>query len=277
MTCSLIDGRALAQSMHMDLKTRISALPHAPKLAIILANDVEASKIYVNRKMKSCAEVGIIPVLHDLPAETPQKELETLINDLNQDPSISGIFLQLPLADHLDANHLINLIDPRKDVDGLTHINLGKIMAADDGGLAPCTPSGVMTILRSLPIDLAGRHAVIIGRSLLFGKPMGQLLLQADCTVTQCHSKTRDLPSITRQADILIAAIGQPRMITADHVKNCAIVIDVGITRMPDGTITGDVDTDNVQQKAAHITPVPGGVGPMTVAHLLDNTVRACE
>ena len=248
-----------------------------PSLAIILANNNPASRIYVDRKIKACKEVGITPVLHELSPSVAQDDIVSLIAQLNSDPSIHGVFVQLPLGDHLKANDIIQQIDPAKDIDGLTARNLGKVMMGDGSGLTPCTPQGVMDILRSLDLDLKGKHAVIIGRSLLFGKPMGQLLLQADCTVTHCHSKTIDLPSITRQADILIAAVGQPKLVQAGWVKDGAVVIDVGINRLDDGSLCGDVDFDTVKVKASAITPVPGGVGPMTVACLLANTVKACK
>ena len=195
---------------------------------------------------------------------------------MNNDSTVHGIFLQLPVENHLDSNTLIQSISPNKDVDGLTHVNVGRLVAGDHG-LVACTPQGVMEILAHEKIDLSGKHAVIIGRSLLFGKPMGQLLLQANCTVTQCHSRTIDLPSITRQADILIAATGQAKMVKSDWVKNGATVIDVGISKNSDGKMCGDVDCEEVKNVAGAITPVPGGVGPMTVVNLLSNTVKAAK
>lgn len=277
MTAQIIDGRAIAQAQQDDLKSTIADHNLLPQLSIILANNNPASEIYVARKMEACRHVGIEPVLHQFPADTDEETLIKQIEALNDDQSVHGIFLQLPLGDHLDTNHLINAIDPQKDVDGLTHTNLGKVMTGDDDGLTPCTPQGVMALLAHQQIDLTGKHAVIIGRSLLFGKPMGQLLLQANCTVTQCHSKTENLSNVTKQADILIAAVGQPKMIKETWVKQGATIIDVGITRMNDGTICGDVDFNEVSKIAGAITPVPGGVGPMTVACLLSNTVRACS
>ena len=277
MNARIIDGKAIAQSKRDSIKQDIKDRNLSPALSIILANDVEASRIYVRRKMKACDEVGIAPHLHEIPVETSTDDLITLIQSLNNDPDIHGIFVQLPLPDHHDTNAIIQSIDPRKDVDGLSALNLGKVMSGDQTGLVPCTPQGVMNILTHENIDLKGKHAVIIGRSLLFGKPMGQLLLNANCTVTQCHSKTINLPSITKQADIVIAAVGQPNMVQANWVKDGAIVIDVGITRLDDGTLSGDVNFDTVKDKVSHITPVPGGVGPMTVASLLANTVKACK
>ncbi len=274
---NIINGKAIAKSKRDAIKADIKDNSLSPALAIILANDVEASRIYVRHKMKACEEIGITPRLHELPIETSTDDLITLIQTLNEDKNIHGIFIQLPLPNHHDSQAVIQSIAPEKDVDGLTAINLGKVMSGDDGGLAPCTPQGVMTMLSHEKIDLTGKHAVIIGRSLLFGKPMGQLLLNANCTVTYCHSKTVDIQTITKQADILIAATGQPKMVTSEWVKHDATVIDVGITRLDDGTLSGDVDFDDVSQKVRAITPVPGGVGPMTIASLLANTVKACK
>ena len=275
MVAQIIDGRALSQDLNKKTALQIKNASMTPHLAIILANDNPASRIYVDRKIKACVDVGIKPILHNLPATVSEVDFISLIKSCNDDPQINGIIVQLPLSDHLDTNHIIQQIDPKKDVDGLTTVNLGKMIIGDESGLVPCTPQGVMATLKSIELDLDGKHAVIIGRSLLFGKPMGQLLLHANCTVTQCHSKTVDLASLTRQADIVIAAVGQPKIVQADWIKDGAVVIDVGITRMDDGTISGDVDFDAVQDKASFITPVPGGVGPMTVACLLANTERA--
>lgn len=277
MSARIIDGKAIATTKQNDLKRTIAEQSLSPKLSIILANDNPASQIYVSRKIRVCRDIGIEPVLHQLTTDVSQNELIKLIDTLNNDPSTHGIFLQLPVGDHLDTNELINSIAPHKDVDGLTNINLGKVMAADDSGLAPCTPQGVMEILNHENIALSGKHAVVIGRSLLFGKPMGQLLLNANCTVTYCHSKTQNLSDLTKQADILIAAVGQPKMVKGDWVKNGAIVIDVGINRMHDNSLCGDVDFDTVKDIAKAITPVPGGVGPMTVAYLMTNVVKACQ
>jgi len=273
----MIDGKAIAQAKLDDLKQIITNQNLSPKLAIILANDNPASQIYVSRKMKICADIGIDPILIEFPKTVSNQDITDQIQSINNDPLIHGLFLQLPVWDHLNTDDLIQSIDPKKDVDGLTHINLGKVMAGDKSGLVPCTPQGVMAMLDHEKIDLNGKHAVIIGRSLLFGKPMGQLLLNANCTVTQCHSKTVDLPSITKQGDILIAAVGQPKMVKADWVKQGATVIDVGITKMDDGKLSGDVDFDKISKITNAITPVPGGVGPMTVACLMANVVKACK
>ena len=277
MTAIIIDGKSIAASKRQSIKHDIDTHNLKPKLAIILASNNPASKIYVSRKIAACKEVGIEPVFHELAENTQAKDIIAIIQTLNNDKSVHGIFLQLPIADSLNANDIIQTIHSDKDVDGLTITNMGKIMSGDDSGLTPCTPQGVMEILNHENIDLTGKHAVIIGRSLLFGKPMGQLLLQANCTVTQCHSKTENLSTITKQADILIAAAGQANMVKGDWVKSSVIVIDVGINRTDDGKITGDVDFETVSQIASAITPVPGGVGPMTVASLLANTVKACR
>jgi len=276
MNARIIDGKAIATIKKQLIKDKIASENLTPSVAIILANDLDASKIYVRRKMKICDEMRITANLHELFPNTSTKTIIDLIHTLNGDRSVHGIFVQLPLPDHHDTNAIIQSIDPRKDVDGLTAVNLGKIISDDQTGLSPCTPQGVMDMLAHENIDLHGKHAVIIGRSLLFGKPMGQMLLNANCTVTQCHSKTVDLPNITKQADILIAAVGHPNMVKSDWVKDGAVVIDVGINKGDDGKIIGDVDFDAVQKVASHITPVPGGVGPMTVISLMANVVRAC-
>lgn len=274
MSAKIIDGKTLADAKRKNIRKLIEDKNIHPHLAIILASDNEASAIYVKRKIAACEETGIACKLYKMPADSDESEILTMIDTLNRDNGIHGLFLQLPIADHLDSNKIIQTIAPEKDVDGLTYTNIGRVMAGAPT-LAPCTPTGVMELLNHENISLSGKHAVIIGRSLLFGKPMGQMLLQADCTVTHCHSKTVDLPSITRQADILIAAVGQANMIKKDWVKPSAVVIDVGINRDEKGQLTGDVDFEEVKNIAGAITPVPGGVGPMTVACLLQNTVLA--
>jgi methylenetetrahydrofolate dehydrogenase (NADP+)/methenyltetrahydrofolate cyclohydrolase len=271
----IIDGNAIAAKKREEIAQEIAENNLAPTLHIILANNLDASAIYVRRKIKACEEVGITPHLHKFDETCDQGEIISLIDPLNNDKTAHGIFMQLPAFDHIDDNVVVQSIHPDKDVDGLTHINMGRLVAGDKNGLVACTPQGVMEILAHEKIDLGGQHAVIVGRSLLFGKPMGQLLLQANCTVTQCHSHTRDLPSMTKQADILIVAVGQAEMVKADWIKHGATVIDVGISKNDDGDICGDVDFENVKNIARAITPVPGGVGPMTVANLLSNTVRA--
>lgn len=270
----LIDGKAMAALIRADIAARVRTMAHPPGLAVILVGDDPASRVYVGNKVKACAEAGIRSIEHRLPATATRLDLENLIDDLNDDPQIHGILLQLPLPEGLDADHILQHIDPRKDVDGLTIANAGRLFSGHDG-MTPCTPQGALALIKSVRADLTGLHAVVIGRSLLFGKPMGQMLLAENCTVTQAHSKTRDLPDLCRRADILVAAVGRPRMVCADWIKPGAIVIDVGINRGADGKLCGDVDFESAAQVAGAITPVPGGVGPMTIAFLLSNTLKA--
>jgi methylenetetrahydrofolate dehydrogenase (NADP+) / methenyltetrahydrofolate cyclohydrolase len=246
-----------------------------PGLATLLVGSDPSSEVYVAGKQKASREVGIEPFDHRLPADATTAEVEAVIAELNADDMVSGILCQLPVPAHLDGVHLTGLIDPRKDVDGLTPVSAG-LLALGREGLRPCTPAGVMVLLEEAGVDLQGARAVVIGRSNLFGKPMAQLLLGANATVTIAHSRTRDLPAVAREADVLIAAVGRDRMVKADWVKPGATVIDVGITRTEDG-LHGDVDFDAVKDVAGAITPVPGGVGPMTVAMLLRNTLTAAE
>ena len=277
MSARVIDGKTIARQVHHESQYFIHDQGLKPRLAIVLANNLDASRIYVQRKIEACEKLGIEPILMECPRHLTTDNIIIKIKDLNTDHNIHGIFMQLPVFGHLDAHEIINHIDPGKDVDGLTVTNMGRLLSGDMNGMIPCTPQGVMRLLEHEKIDLVGKHAVIVGRSLLFGKPMGQLLLQADCTVTHCHSKTQNITQITKQADILIVATGQANMAKGDWIKDGAIVIDVGINRRDDGTITGDVDFEEVSKIASAITPVPGGVGPMTVACLLANTVKACE
>lgn len=276
MTARIIDGRALAKIRRDAIRKEIEEKNIFPHLAIILANDNPASAIYVKRKQEACKEVGIACSLYTMPKDCEENDVLSMIDSLNKDSAISGLFLQLPLPDHLDPIRIVQAIDPAKDVDGLTYSNLGRVMVGIPH-LTPCTPLGVMDMFQHENIKLEGKHVVIIGRSLLLGVPLGQLLLQADCTVTHCHLQTRNLPDLTRQADILVVAAGDPHLVKRDWVKPGAVVIDVGINRLEDGTITGDVDYENVKEVASAITPVPGGVGPMTVASLLRNTVDAAS
>ena len=273
----IIDGKLIAarlkEQVAMDAAV-LKAKGVTPGLAVILVGDNAASQVYVRNKIATCEKTGLKSFGHFLSASTGAADLLALIKKLNNDKTVHGILLQLPLPEGLDANTMIQAIDPAKDVDGLHPLNAGRLMAGLPGPV-PCTPQGALILIKSVEQKLAGLHAVVIGRSLLFGKPMAQLLLAADCTVTHCHSKTRDLPGLCRTADILVAAIGKAEMVKGDWVKPGAIVIDVGINRQDDGSLTGDVDFDAAAKVARAITPVPGGVGPMTIACLMANTVRA--
>tara|TARA_Y100001001_G_scaffold20313_1_gene17549 strand:- start:1643 stop:2491 length:849 start_codon:yes stop_codon:yes gene_type:complete len=273
----IIDGKSIAQALRSDIAKEVSDFPSQPGLAVILVGDDAASQVYVRNKIKATEKAGMRSFEHRFPSHASQAAIASMIETLNHDPDVHGILLQLPLPAHLDSDALIQTIRAEKDVDGLTFLNMGKLIAGEASGLIPCTPQGSLKLIQSVCDDLSGKHAVIIGRSLLFGKPMGQLLLQQNCTVTQCHSRTKDLSGICRQADILIAAVGRPQMVKADWVKEGAIVIDVGINRLEDGSLVGDVDFDAVKDKAGAVTPVPGGVGPMTIACLLENTAKAYQ
>ncbi len=272
----IIDGKAIAAALRNTVQQAVEDMPNTPGLAVILVGDDPASHVYVRNKIKACEQVGIISTEKRLPADTTNEAIESVINDLNADDAVHGILLQLPLPDHLDSDYLIQLISPQKDVDGLNLRNVGALVAGLDG-LVPCTPEGSLILIKSVISDLSGLHAVVIGRSLLFGKPMAQLLLKENCTVTMAHSRTKNLKEICQQADILVAAVGREKMVKADWVKDGACVIDVGINRMENGKLCGDVDFENAKDIAGAITPVPGGVGPMTIACLLANTVKAAK
>ncbi|HEY1539520.1 MAG TPA: bifunctional methylenetetrahydrofolate dehydrogenase/methenyltetrahydrofolate cyclohydrolase FolD [Solirubrobacteraceae bacterium] len=280
MSAEIIDGKQIAGRVRIAVARDVEAFGAQfggarPGLATILVGDDPGSKVYVGAKQKACREVGMEGTNHPLPADTPREELVALIERLNADDAVNGILLQLPLPEHLDGVELTGLIDPDKDVDGLTPVSAGRLALGREG-LRPCTPQGVMTLLEAAGARLEGAEAVVVGRSNLFGKPMAALLLAANATVTTCHSRTRDLAEVCRRADILIAAVGRTRMVRADWVKAGAIVIDVGMNRTEDG-LAGDVDFDAVREVAAAITPVPGGVGPMTIAFLLRNTLQAAR
>jgi len=276
---TIIDGRALAAEVRAgvraDVKEFAAEHGYRPALATVLVGDDEGSHLYVRNKRKASEEVGISSIHHELAADTSQAELADLIAALNEDDAVSGILLQLPVPEQIDGDEMTALIDPLKDVDGLTPLSAGRLVQGLEG-LVPCTPAGIMELLRVAGAELEGAKAVVVGRSKLVGKPVAQLLLAANATVTQCHSRTRDLAGECRRADILVAAVGVPRLITADMVREGAIVIDVGIHR-EDGGLVGDVDFEAVKDKAAAITPVPGGVGPMTIAMLLVNTLKAAR
>lgn len=271
---TIIRGKDVADHVLSGVKADVAALLARgiePCLAVILVGDDPASQVYVRKKKEKCAELGIRSLEFTLPAETKQEELLALIAKLNSDPSVHGILCQLPLPEHFDEQTIVRAVRPEKDVDGFTC----RISADAERDLMPCTPAGVMEMLRYAGISVAGKRCCVVGRSNIVGKPMATLLLLADGTVTVCHSRTRDLPAVTREADILVAAVGKPRFITADMVKEGAAVIDVGVNRGADKKILGDVDFDAVEKKASFITPVPGGVGVMTIAMLMKNTVRA--
>ncbi len=276
---AILDGKALAQKLRQELKSEVDALIAkgcTPGLDVILVGDDPASEVYVRNKHLACEKVGIRSTVHKLPADTPQAALEALIQSLNAAPDVHGILLQLPLPLRLDADPALRSISPAKDVDGLHPDNLGLLMAGRSG-LRPCTPLGCLALLDSISFDLKGKHAVVLGRSILVGKPVALLLLERHATVTLCHSRTQDLPQIIRQADVLIAAVGKPHLVQANWLKPGAIVLDVGTNRLEDGRLVGDVDFQSAQDIASHITPVPGGVGPMTITMLLFNTVQAAK
>jgi methylenetetrahydrofolate dehydrogenase (NADP+) / methenyltetrahydrofolate cyclohydrolase len=288
MGAELIDGRALARTIRDRVAGEVSALHSrgvTPGLTVVLVGDDPASAVYVASKEKACLEAGMRGRTIRLPASTSQQELLSVVASLNADPTVHGILVQMPLPTQIDADLVIHHIDPDKDVDGFHPMNVGRLMIGDRDGYTPCTPAGVMMMLREYRVDTRGADVVVVGRSTIVGKPMASLLVQpgADATVTICHSRTRDLASHTRRADILIAAAGRAKLITGDMVKPGAVVIDVGMNRIDDpstrsGTrLVGDVEFDSVRSVARLITPVPGGVGPMTIAMLLDNTVRAAR
>ena len=275
----IIDGKELAKSIRLRLKEEVDELKNAdihPKLAVIMVGNDKASKVYVKNKSKACNEVGIEYEEHLLPETTKMDELLELIEKLNNDETVHGILVQSPLPQGLDANIAFRTISPKKDVDGFNPINVGKLSLNQDCFVS-CTPYGIIKMLEAYNIEIQGAHAVIIGRSNIVGKPLAKCLLNKNATVTVCHSKTKNLPEVTQQADILIAAIGKPKFITADMVKEGATVIDVGINRLDDGKILGDTDFENIKDKVNYITPVPGGVGPMTIAMLMYNVVKASK
>ena len=278
MPAQLLDGKLMAAELEEELKKRVEALAqkgYTPGLTVILVGDDPASQTYVSNKEKACARLGIRSRTLRMPADTTQETLEAAIREANADPSVNGILVQLPLPRHLDGDRAFSLILPEKDVDGFHDINAGRLSRGLDCVVA-CTPKGALHMLKRAGIPISGKEAVVVGRSNIVGKPMALLLLQENATVTICHSRTADLAAHTRRADILVAAIGKPRFITADMVKDGAVVVDVGINRV-DGKLCGDVDFEPVSQKASYITPVPGGVGKMTIAMLMDNTVAAAE
>ena len=280
MTAQLIDGNALSRQLRAEVATRTSALKSrgiTPGLAVILVGDNPASQVYVRNKVKACEDVGFHSVLEKYEATLTEAELLARVEALNNDPAIHGILVQLPLPAHIDAQKVIEAISPAKDVDGFHIASAGALMTGMPG-FWPCTPYGCMKMLESIGMkDLRGKHAVVIGRSNIVGKPMAMMLLAANATVTVCHSSTADLAAMTRQADIVVAAVGKRNVLTADMLKPGAVVIDVGMNRNDEGKLCGDVDFDGCQTVASYITPVPGGVGPMTITMLLVNTLEAAE
>lgn len=276
----LIDGKETARAVRGEIRDAVAAFTKEsgviPGLAVVIVGDDPASRVYVRNKHRACEEVGIRSDVHALPADTSEAELLTLVAGLNADPTVNGILVQLPLPKHLDEEKVILAIDPAKDVDAFHPVNVGKIMIGNFT-FAPCTPAGVMELLRHYNIPVAGKHCVIIGRSNIVGKPQAMLMLKENATVTVCHSRTVGLADITRTADILVAAVGRPGFVTADMVRDGAVVIDVGINRTAEGKLCGDVDFAAVSEKASYITPVPGGVGPMTITMLLKNTLAASK
>jgi methylenetetrahydrofolate dehydrogenase (NADP+)/methenyltetrahydrofolate cyclohydrolase len=274
MAATLIDGKAVAASLRAGLAARVAGLGFRPGLAVVLVGDDPASAVYVRNKDRAAASVGIAAQTIVLPRETTQADLLARVAALNADAAVDGILVQLPLPKHIDARAVIAAIDPAKDVDGLHPVNAGRL-ADGDPALVPCTPLGVMKLLEATGIAVRGARALVLGRSNLVGRPVAALLLNADATVTVAHSRTRDLPAECRRADILVAAVGRPEMVRGDWLRPGAVVIDVGINRLDDGRLVGDVAFEEARAVAAAITPVPGGVGPMTIACLLENTVQA--
>jgi len=279
MSAQLLDGKVMSEALRGEIAVRVAALKEKgihPGLAVILVGEDPASQIYVRNKGIGCEQVGIHSVTIRMPEATTQEELESQIRALNADESIHGILVQLPLPKHLDEAAALAVIVPEKDVDGFHIQNAGKLLNGLNGVIA-CTPKGALEMIRRTGVDLSGKEAVVVGRSNIVGKPMAMLLLQQNCTVTMCHSRTADLAAHTRRADVLVAAVGKAKFITSDMVKPGAIVIDVGINRLENGKVVGDVDFEGVKEVASWITPVPGGVGRMTITMLLENTVEAAE
>jgi len=280
MTAQLIDGKAVATKLKLDLKKatelRLNSGKRRPGLAVVLLGNDPASQVYVGSKRRSCEEIGFKSDSYDLPTESSEQKLLALIDKLNADDEIDGILVQLPLPEHINADVVIEHIAPHKDVDGFHPYNIGRL-AQRNPQLRPCTPKGIITLLKSTGMDLRGQDAVVVGASNIVGRPMALELLLAGCTTTVCHRMTKDLESQVRRADVLVVAVGKPDFIPGDWIKDGAVIIDVGINRLEDGTLTGDVEFDVAKEKASWITPVPGGVGPMTVATLLENTLFAAE
>lgn len=279
MTANLVDGKQIAKQLkevHRRELIELAAKGVKPGLAVILVGDDPASSVYVNRKSKTCEQLGMHSEVRRLAEQTTETELLEHIRELNEDRAIHGILVQLPLPSHISEKAIINAIDPAKDVDGFHPVNVGNLMIGDDA-LLSCTPAGIIELIKRVDPNIAGKHAVIVGRSNIVGKPVAMLLLQEHATVTICHSRTQNMSELTRQADILVVATGKAQMIKQEDIKPGCIVIDVGINRQDDGKLVGDVHFDEVKEVAGHITPVPGGVGPMTIAMLMKNTIEAAK
>ncbi|PLR99877.1 bifunctional methylenetetrahydrofolate dehydrogenase/methenyltetrahydrofolate cyclohydrolase FolD [Bacillus sp. T33-2] len=279
MTANLIDGKEIARKKRVEIAEEVEKLKKAnivPGLAVILVGDNQASKTYVNSKQKACRELGMHSVLIEYPETLEEQELLAKIRDLNSDDTIHGILVQLPLPQHINETNIIEAISPEKDVDGFHPVNIGRMMTGQDAFYS-CTPYGIMVMLKEIDYDLAGKNVVVVGRSNIVGKPAGQLMLNENATVTYCHSRTKDLKAHTKTADVVVAAVGRADFITADHIKDGAVVIDVGINRNEEGKLCGDVAFDEVKEKAGYITPVPGGVGPMTITMLMFNTLKSAR
>jgi methylenetetrahydrofolate dehydrogenase (NADP+)/methenyltetrahydrofolate cyclohydrolase len=275
---NIIDGKSISAGIREELKKRVETLKQkgvVPGLAVILVGDDPASAVYVRNKERACEETGIYSAVHRLGAQTSEEELISLIQSLNKDSSIHGILVQLPVPGHINERTVLRAVDPDKDVDGLHVVTAGRLFAGEKG-FVPCTPKGIIRLLKTTGVDISGKRAVVVGRSNLVGKPVSMLLLSENATVTICHSRTADLAGVCSEADILVAAVGRPEMIKGEYIKQGAIVIDVGTTKV-DGKLKGDVEFEEAAKKAAFITPVPGGVGPMTVTMLLENTIEAAE
>jgi methylenetetrahydrofolate dehydrogenase (NADP+)/methenyltetrahydrofolate cyclohydrolase len=279
MTANIIDGKAVRDQMEEEMRAEVESLKAQgvnPGLAVVLVGDDPASKVYVSNKQKACGRLGIESFEYKLPAETTEEYLLNLIGELNSRSDVNGILVQLPLPDHIDSQKVLLAIDPAKDVDGFHPLNVGKLFV-DESPLPPCTPAGIMELLRRTGVALKGKHAVVVGRSNIVGKPVAIMLLKEHATVTICHSRTLDLPGVCREADVLVAAVGRPEMIKGDWVKEGAVVIDVGVNRLESGKLVGDVEFASAAERASAITPVPGGVGPMTIAMLMKNTISAAK
>lgn len=278
MACRIIDGKAIAAEITQELKGKVAEFTRRygspPLLSVVLVGDDPASHVYVRRKERACGEVGIGFERHHLPAGTSQAELVELVRRLGRRSDVDGILVQLPLPDSISEQAILAEVDPAKDVDGFHPVHAGLLFTGGKG-IVPGTPRGILELIRRTGIELQGKEAVVVGRSNIVGKPTAMLLLQENATVTLAHSRTRDLAAVCRRADVLVVAAGRPRLITAEHVKPGAVVIDVGVNRMPDGSLAGDVDFESVKEVAGYLTPVPGGVGPMTIAMLLSNTLEA--